>query len=293
MRSLVIGMGIGELYKRVLDELRHEIVTVDTQKPADFTSVDAAIDQYDHFDLAFICTPNYTHEQIAYKIASKSHIVFVEKPGVISADHWQILHDSFPNTKFMMVKNNQYRDEIAILKNLINQILIIDIRWINYNRIPNPGSWFTNKKLAFGGVNRDLMPHLLSIVTAILPESYMDYPIVLDNTQKTNWQLKDVLDTDYGTVDPNGVYDVDDYSRIHIKIKNIDTYLTADWRSKKIDDQSLQVILNNHQRMCFNLGLCPEKAYKTMIQTALYNSTNKQFWQDQLAQDLWIHKMIS
>ena len=42
----------------------------------------------------------------------------------------------------------------------------------------------------------------------------------------------------------------------------------------------------------FNLGLCPEIAYKQMIETAIANLNNKDFWNTQLEQDLWIHKMI-
>ena len=43
--SLIIGMGIGNLYAKVLAELGHNIVTVDQDpnKGADFTSVDIAI----------------------------------------------------------------------------------------------------------------------------------------------------------------------------------------------------------------------------------------------------------
>ena len=35
--------------------------------------------------------------------------------------------------------------------------------------IRKTGSWFTTRKLAFGGVSRDLMPHLLSLYVAMNP----------------------------------------------------------------------------------------------------------------------------
>ena len=43
--SLVVGMGIGNLYANVLDELGHSVVTVDADpsKAADFLTVDAGI----------------------------------------------------------------------------------------------------------------------------------------------------------------------------------------------------------------------------------------------------------
>lgn len=40
------------------------------------------------------------------------------------------------------------------------------------------------------------------------------------------------------------------------------------------------------------LGLCPEEAYKKMIMMAIENLNNNQYWQDQLAQDIWIHQQI-
>ena len=51
-RSLVIGMGIGQLYKTVLEKLGHEVITVDhdTSKGAMLPSVDAAILVYASFD---------------------------------------------------------------------------------------------------------------------------------------------------------------------------------------------------------------------------------------------------
>ena len=42
----------------------------------------------------------------------------------------------------------------------------------------------------------------------------------------------------------------------------------------------------------FELGLCPESAYKKMISTAVENLNNKEFWQKQFAQDIWIHQQI-
>ena len=291
MRSLIIGMGIGELYKTVLNELRHDVVTVDTARLADYTNIDDAIQDHKHFNCVFICTPNWTHEEIAYKVADHAQIVFVEKPGVADANRWQQLVNAFPNTRFMMVKNNQYRDIIDKIKTVADHADVIDIRWINLNRVPNPGSWFTDENRSFGGVKKDLMPHLLSFITVLFPNSYKNYPHLIKKDFHQRWDLADLADTDYGVVDPNGVYNVDDHAYIEMVVDKTHVYLTTDWRSKKTDDQSLQVILDNHQRLYFDLGLCPEYAYKNMIATATDNIANVEFWQDQLAQDLWIHRM--
>jgi len=66
-----------------------------------------------------------------------------------------------------MVKNNQYRQEIKEFQRLAESSDTVYVRWNSANRIPNPGSWFTTKKLSFGGVSRDLMPHMLSYYCAL------------------------------------------------------------------------------------------------------------------------------
>jgi len=289
MKALVIGMGIGAIYKQVLQELNYTVVTVDNVRPADFTSVGLALDVHPRFDVTFICTPNYTHENLAYLISEHSRIVFIEKPGVKSAHDWRIMVDSCPETKFIMVKNNQYRDDIGVFKALNDRSPTVNINWINFNRVPNPGSWFTNKHYSFGGVNRDLMPHLLSWVAALNPKTYQDSNI-LDYKLVRRWKLEDLLDTAYGTVNPDGLYDVDDYARIKLTVGKTQYNLTADWRSLERDDQSITFFSDRERR--FELGLCPESAYSKMIQTAFENFGNQDWWKDQLEQDLWIHNMI-
>ena len=288
-------MGIGALYKKVLTELGHQVITVDRDmnKQAGYYDLDAALVDYGSFDCAVICTPNFTHYSIAQQIAARCKIVFVEKPGVKTASEWNNLVYSNKFTRFMMVKNNQYRSNFATFKNLADNAAVIDLRWVNYDRVPNPGTWFTNKELAFGGVSRDLMPHLLSYITALYPNVMNDY-YVTEKIFKQRWQLSDVTNTDYGRVDPNGVYDVDDYAKLTFKINNITIQLIADWRSQSINDQCIQFLMKPVNKLVnFELGLCPEDAYKRMIETAINNIANNEFWANELKQDLWIHEMIN
>jgi predicted dehydrogenase len=289
MKALIVGMGIGQLYKTVLEQLNFSTVTVDPVKSADFTSVGLALDMHPKFDISIICTPNHTHEQIAYLVSSHSLIIMVEKPGVRTARDWEVMVESCPKTRFMMVKNNQYRDEMPFFKTLSKTNTTININWINRNRIPNPGTWFTNIHYSFGGVSRDLMTHLLSIVAAIKPSSYRDCRI-LNLVKEQRWDLKDITDTEYGAIDPYGKYNVDDYCNIQLEIDNLKFNLTADWRSMTKDDQSITFFGDRERR--FELGLCPESAYLNMIEAAVVNLNKKDWWRDQLEQDLWIHNMI-
>lgn len=290
MKSLIIGMGIGQLYKTVLTELGHTVVTVDTNRDADYLDVRDAIADYNCFDTVHICTPNFTHEDLARQVAPHAGIVFIEKPGVKDSTAWAKLCSDFPDTRFMMVKNNQWRTNMDDFKLLARDAKDVYIFWINNNRVPNPGTWFTTKELAYGGVSRDLMPHLMSWFQALDP----DYANAHE-TQRVGlqvWQLGDVGDTDYGTVKTDGTYDVDDFFKVEYLNRGRRWFLESNWRSMEGDDISIRFVYPDGSYNEIPLGLCPEDAYKNMISDAVANLNNSEFWQQQLKHDLWIHQQI-
>lgn len=288
-RSLIIGMGIGQLYKDVLTKLGHEIVTVDLDpsKGADFTSVVDAIRKHTLFDTAHICTPNFTHKEIAEQVAPYSRIVFIEKPGFKTSEEWNHIIKHRPFTRFMMVKNNMWRSNIQELQDKASKAKMVDIEWIRQNCIPSPGSWFTTRELAFGGVSRDLMPHLLSLYIALNPNWRTEQINGCATLQ--NWLLEDIESTDYGTVNPNGTYDVDDQCNIYFGNK---WFLRANWRSVDIERSAITFINQDNTRDMFELGWCPEEAYYNMIKDAMDNLDNHEFWKRQYEQDTWIHERI-
>lgn len=285
MKSLIVGMGIGELYKSVLTNLNSEIVTVDTDanKDADFTSVEDALDVHGNFDIVNICTPNFTHKLLTELVAPHSKIVFVEKPGFKNSLEWKTVIDNFPNTRIMMVKNNMWRDNILKMKSRAALGQIVNINWIRKNCIPNPGSWFTTRELAYGGVSRDLMPHLLSLYIAMNPD-WATTP-VRNRSSKQQWSLPEIDSTDYGIINQQGTYDVDDYSMLTYGDK---WYLEANWRDLTKEESC--VIFNDSA--VIELGWCPENAYYNMIKDAVDNKDNDEFWQQQSKQDIWIHEQI-
>ena len=284
MKSLIVGMGIGQLYHSVFTSLEFDIETVDSDASKNPTYTD--IDLVDGcFHVAVICTPNFTHEAIARRIAAQCQIVFIEKPGVKDAATWQKLVDDFPQTKFIMVKNNQYRETIGRFRELVQQSKTIEILWNNKNRIPNPGSWFTNKELAFGGVSRDLIPHMLSYYCTLADFKSGDRTI---STAEQRHQLEHIDSTDYGTVNKDGVYNVDDFCQLCYTANGRTWKLSADWKNDTSDD--LYILFDG--KVNTPLGLCPEEAYKAMISAAVSNLTNPLFWKSQLEQDLWIHQQI-
>jgi predicted dehydrogenase len=288
MRSLIVGLGIGQLYKSVFSSLNYDVETVDANpdKSATYDNIESVTGEY---DIAVICTPNFTHELIARTIAARCKIVLIEKPGVVDSKCWQCLVEDFPNTRFMMVKNNQYRDEINLFQTQSDKSDSVYVRWNNANRIPQPGSWFTTKELAFGGVSRDLIPHMLSYYCALT--SYQQ-GVKLKASATQNYQLEDITSTDYGTVNPNGVYNVDDFCQLEFKNGNTKWVLSANWKTNlDHDDSSISFSMKN-SAIRHQLGLCPESAYKKMIETAVQNLNNDAFWQSQFEQDMWIHQQI-
>jgi predicted dehydrogenase len=289
MKSLIVGMGFGNaVYKPVLEQIGSNVITVDPVKPADFKTVEEAIAVHTYFDTVNICTPNFTHESIARRVASNCGIIFVEKPGVVDSTTWKNLIEDFPNTKFMMVKNNQYRDSIQQFKELASNSKHISIIWNNKNRIPNPGSWFTTKELAFGGVSRDLLPHMLSYYACLT--DYTKGSTITKHAIQHHF-LKNIDNTDYGTVDKNGIYNVDDFAELEFSNNDTIWTLSADWKNDIADDVYISFDLG-HSAVKHTLGLCPESAYKTMIETAIKNLNNKEFWTEQFNQDMWIHQQL-
>ena len=286
--SIIVGMGIGQLYKDVLTKLGQEVITVDLDpnKGADYTDVDQAISTHLKFKTAHICTPNFTHAELTNKLGACSSIVFVEKPGLRTPEEWTQAAQS--SARVMMVKNNMWRSNIDELRALAQEAKQVNIQWIRRNCIPHPGSWFTTRELAFGGVSRDLMPHLLSLYIAMNP--LWDKEEVNGYLAIRKWMLAQIESTEYGTVNPNGTYDVDD----HCAIKFGDKWnLIADWRSMDKEDSSIEFIMPDNTIERFELGWCPEDAYQRMIQDAINNITNSTFWNKQFSEDVWIHQIIS
>lgn len=282
MRALIVGLGFGKaVYKPIYETLGWDIVTVDSVNPeANFKSVSEVKGK---FNVAHICTPNFTHYELADAAAKISKIVFVEKPGVKTAEQWQQLLDNNPKTRIVMTKNNQYRDNIMdMVRSAANDPNeTVDIHWINKNRVPNPGSWFTTKELAFGGVSRDLMPHMLSIYQMLNPNWLTDEMTFSAFVQ--NWTLDKIGSTEYGAIDKQGTYDVDDFCHFCFGRFN----LIANWRS--FVNEKIAVTTSVEE---YTLGLCPVEAYERMIKTAIKNQSTDKFWEQQKEMDLWIHRQL-
>jgi predicted dehydrogenase len=289
MKGLIVGMGIGGLYKSVLTTLGYDIVTVDKdpKKYADYADVSQALRDHKSFDTVHICTPNFTHRDLTEYLAPVSKIIFVEKPGFKDSEEWIETVNLFPDTRFMMIKNNMWRENIEELVQFASESDAVTIEWIRNNCIPNPGSWFTTKELAYGGVSRDLMPHMLSLFIALNKDWKDAMPTTTSSVQ--NWKLEQIESTEYGVINKDGTHDVDDKSSIDF---GDNWHLESNWRSMEKESSAIEFIKNNEVWHRFELGWCPEEAYLNMVRDAVANLNNDDFWKEQLEQDIWIHKQL-
>lgn len=295
MKSLVVGLGFGQLYKGVLERMGHQVITVDTNPATnpDFVELEQAIQSHAPFDTVHICVPNHLHYKTAMQVAEHTKIVFVEKPGVESVEHWRMLTNLNKSTRFMMTKNNMWRENINDIVESCEASDLIQINWVNRNRIPGPGTWFTEKAKAFGGVSRDLIPHLLSIMISANKNNYKDFKNQKYRLEQ-RWNISDCTGTDYGVVNQNGVYDVDDSAVMELTDGAKTYILYANWKSNLMDDVAVHFYRNGESHLkSIQLGLCPEKAYENMIRDCLIHLGDDMFWNNQLEQDLYIQEKIN
>lgn len=283
MQALIVGTGFGNLYKKIYQTHGWKVITVDiADQNADYDNIEKVSQS---IDIAHVCTPNYTHYELANCAAKISNIVLVEKPGVANSRQWEELLKNNHDSRIMMVKNNQYRSNIQEIIALAKNATTVECVWINKNRIPKPGSWFTNKEYSYGGVSRDLMPHMLSIYQMLNPHWKSTSRTYATSLQQHT--LADIDSSDYGSVNLNGVYDVDDFCSMQYTKENQTYTCTVDWRSTSRDDVAVYCYEDRVE-----LGLCPEDAYHRMIETAQNNLRNNNFWQEQKDMDIWIHQQL-
>jgi hypothetical protein len=89
------------------------------------------------------------------------------------------------------------------------------------------------------------------------------------------------------------VYDVDDWNQITLNDGKKKYILTADWRSMDKDDRAIHCYQREKLVKSFELGLCPESVYATMIQDVFNNINNEEFWNRHKEHDVWIHNTIN
>lgn len=298
-KAIVVGLGgIGKnVYVPQLEKLGYNVETVDPNTVfADYGTVND-IHKSKKFDIAIVCCPNVHHLNAVLELTDVCKTILVEKPGLANTKAWTNTIQRFPHHTILLVKNNLYRESIHTYMNLLDleEVSKIEINWLNKDRIPNPGSWFTDSTQAFGGVTHDLFPHLYCFMFALIPFNNFQYVTPKTFTMQ-RWNLDNIGDsTDYGAVNKNGVYDVCDYAEAHYMIPRenpepLSVTLRASWK-EGYDDQAIYVYYNGGRKLRLEFGFCPDSAYGKMIESAVQNKFMEEDRQTWIEQDFdkWIH----
>lgn len=276
-RILVVGLGFGRMYADELTFAGAGVHTLDADADTHPTFKHFnEIPDRTIYDMVIIATPNHTHEELITFFSGnqtkEGSIILVEKPGVKSSDHWMNMVVAYPELRIVMTKNNMYRQEMRHLRQIFvdrfNEITSVDISWINHNRIPHPGTWFTEKEKAFGGVSKDLMSHLLTLMISLVGN---DIAMLQRNRFNIaqNYDLNSVSSTDYGHVDPSGIYDVDDFCNAgfvyYLGRQKMNFNLRAEWKSPTEDKTAITFNFRDDTDISYNFGLCPNHVYMEMM----------------------------
>lgn len=302
MKAILVGYGgIGEnVYYGELEKLGYDIDVVDpARRYANYKTVND-IPKSNEYEVAVICCPNQHHLNAVLELTDVCKNILVEKPGLANTAAWNRVVHSFPSHNIVMVKNNLYRKSIETYESLLDldEVTKVDINWLNKDRIPNPGTWFTNKEQAFGGVTHDLFPHLYCFMFAMFPFHLYNNQIG-DTFSLQRWDLDSIGDsTDYGVVYRDGVYDVCDYAEQHFMIPRdndepLPVTLRASWKEGH-DDQAIHIYYKSGGKLRLEFGLCPNYAYGEMIKALVedrFMEHSRQTWIEQDF-DQWIHAQL-
>lgn len=133
-------------------------------------------------DLVIITTPNITHLEVATFFLQRNISVFIEKPVCIGMEQYKVLEQvaSTSRAKMLISQAAKLRGDVELVRKFIDDgclgnIYAMELSWLRFGGIPNPGSWFTDVTLAGGGVGYDLGWHVLDVGM-----SYISYPDIDD-----------------------------------------------------------------------------------------------------------------
>ncbi|NLN40781.1 MAG: Gfo/Idh/MocA family oxidoreductase [Clostridiales bacterium] len=166
-----------------------------------------------------VCTPNDTHAPITIDCLNAGKNVLCEKPAAINADLVRKMKEAADrNGKILNIGVvNRFNTAVNHIKDMIEagelgKVYHIYCSFRQHRSIPGLGGWFTNKKVAGGGVLIDWGVHFLDLIFyCINPKK------VLAVSSSTYSELvKDLKDYTYvdmwaGPPDYDGVYDVEEF----------------------------------------------------------------------------------
>ncbi len=154
-------------------------------------------------DVVHICTPHYTHEEIASKLLNIGINVFCEKPPVTNYEQFEHLTDTYKiarkkNTRMAVCFQNRLNPETEFVKEQIEKGelgKVIGARgfvtWKRTEDYYNDGKWRGIKKEAGGGALINQGIHTLDLINY-----FIDSKAVLADAMMDNFHLKGKVDVE-------------------------------------------------------------------------------------------------
>lgn len=133
-----------------------------------YSSLEEAIKKTD-IDLVYICTPTFTHYQLAnFVIRQKKH-VFIEKPVGLTINEVQKLLDIKTKSRigvgYTLVYKRTFKKAFDYIKNkTLGDIKLFSASFLHGEVFGIKKGWMFQKKTAGGGVMMNPGPHLFSII---------------------------------------------------------------------------------------------------------------------------------
>ena len=167
-------------------------------------------------DIVSICTPNFTHAEIAvYALEHNCH-VHVEKPMALNARQAELIAEAAEKSGRQVLHglNKRYLGQTFLVQRLISEGFFGEIYkascgWERSSGIPGTGRWFTEKALSGGGAMIDLGVHYLDLVLSFMGNDRVT--CVEAATHSIFGPGSERIRRGYKS-DPNGVYDVEDHA---------------------------------------------------------------------------------
>ncbi len=121
-------------------------------------------------DIVLIAVPNKFHIEYAELFLHHNISVLIEKPVCLTLEEFSRLKTAAEKSKAIVFPSeaSKLREDVScltshLLTDQCGAIQTMNLEWVRSAGIPNPGSWFTNKELAGGGVGYDLGWHMLDV----------------------------------------------------------------------------------------------------------------------------------
>jgi predicted dehydrogenase len=126
-------------------------------------------------DVTLVACPNNLHAEMAMAALEAGSHVLCEKPMAVSAAEAEAMLEKSKaaGRELMAVSANRFRPEFqalrqAVTEGTLGEITSVRCGWLRNRGIPGLNSWFTNRRLAGGGVLIDLGSHLIDLAIALI-----------------------------------------------------------------------------------------------------------------------------